>query len=152
MFSASQRADALDGRDLARLVELPQAEEAAQLALEVAGRLAEVLEARGAPVDGVDLDERVDQLLADQAPLLGGVERVGDARDDHLALDPLHHVEGRADHARSAQTASTSGTRAGVSRSARSSRASRSTSWALGGSGGRGGRRSTTSSPPRSIR
>ncbi len=64
------RADALDGGDLTRLVELPQTAEAAQLALEVAAGLAEALEARRLPVDGVDLDERVDQLLADLPALL----------------------------------------------------------------------------------
>ena len=60
----------LHGGDLARLVELPQAAEAAQLALEIAGRLAEALEARRAPVDRVDLHQRVDQLLADPASLV----------------------------------------------------------------------------------
>ena len=68
-------ADRLDGRDVARAVVLPQAEEAAQLALEVAGRLAEALQAGVAPVDGVDLDERVDELLADAPAVLEAVER-----------------------------------------------------------------------------
>ncbi len=50
------------------------------------------------PVHGVDLHERVDQLLADAAALLGGIERGGSVGDDHLALYALHHVEGAADH------------------------------------------------------
>ena len=69
----------LDGGDLARAVVLPQADEAAQLALEVAGRLAEALQAGVAPVDGVDLDQRVDELLADAAAVFQGVERGGTA-------------------------------------------------------------------------
>ncbi len=45
------RTDALDGGDLARLVDLPQPAEAAQLALEVAGRLAEALQSGRLPID-----------------------------------------------------------------------------------------------------
>ncbi len=91
-------ADRLDGRDVARAVVLPQAEEAPQLALEVAGRLAEALEAGVAPVDGVDLDERVDELLADAPAVVGAVERGRHRARDDVALDALHDVEGRADH------------------------------------------------------
>src|SRR3954452_23139875 len=56
--------DRLDRRDLARLVVLPQPEEALELALEVAGGLAEPLQARGLPVDRVDLDQGIDELFA----------------------------------------------------------------------------------------
>ena len=66
-------ADPLDRGDLARLVELPQAAEAPQLAFQVAGRLAEALEAHRPPIHAVDLDERVDQLLADRARRSAGV-------------------------------------------------------------------------------
>ena len=76
---------------------LPQAEEAAQLALEVARRLAEALQARVAPVDGVDLDQRIDELLADAPAVLGAVERGGHRARDDVALDALHDVERRAD-------------------------------------------------------
>ena len=62
-------AHALDGRDLARLVHLPQAREPAQLAFQVARRLAKPLQASSPPVHRVDLGERLDQLLADQPPL-----------------------------------------------------------------------------------
>ena len=62
-------ADALDRGDLARLVQLPQPAEAPQLALQVAARLAEALQAHRLPVHGVDLDERVDQLLGDPRAL-----------------------------------------------------------------------------------
>ena len=87
----------LDGGDVARAVVLPQAEEAPQLALEVAGRLAEALEAGVAPVDGVDLDERVDELLADAPAVVGAVERGRHRARDDVALDALHDEEGRAD-------------------------------------------------------
>ena len=90
-------ADRLDRRDLARAVVLPQAEEAAQLALEVARRLAEALQAGVAPVDGVDLDQRVDELLADAPAVLEAVERGGHRARDDVALDALHDVERRAD-------------------------------------------------------
>ena len=76
---------------------LPQAQEAAQLALEVARRLAEAVEAGVAPVDGVDLDEPVDQLLADAPAVVAAVERGRDRARDDVALDALHDVEGRAD-------------------------------------------------------
>ena len=148
-MSREPAADRLDRRDVARAVDLPEAEEAAQLALEVAGRLAEALEAGGLPVDGVDLDERVDELLAHAPAVLDAVELGRDLGRDDEALDLLHHVERRADHRRRRRRrASTFGTRARPS-SARSTRASRSTSWALGGSGPRGGRRSTNSASPR---
>src|ERR1019366_3425095 len=88
---------ALHSGDLAGLVELPQPAEAAQLALEVAGGLAEPLQAGRPPVDVVDLHQCVDQLLAYLAALLGGVEGARDARDDDLAGHQLHHGEGRAD-------------------------------------------------------
>ena len=66
------RPDALHRGDLARLVELPQPAEAAHLALQIAGRLAEALQPRRPPVDRVDLRQRLDQLLADP-PALGGL-------------------------------------------------------------------------------
>ena len=147
------RTDAFHGGDIARLVELPKSAEAPQLAVEIAAGLAKALEARRAPIDGVDLDKRVDQLLADPFALLGSVERGGCVPHDHLALHALHQVEGAADqrlvlaHRKHARYARPRGS------SARNRRASRSTSWALGGSGGRGGRRSTSSrGVSRSIR
>jgi hypothetical protein len=75
---------------------LPQAAEAAHLALEVAARLAEALEAR-LPVDGVDLGERVDELFADVPALGRRVERRGHAGRDDVAVHALHHVERCAD-------------------------------------------------------
>src|ERR1019366_17771 len=62
-----------DSGDLAGFVEPPQPAEAAQLALEVAGGLADPLQAGRPPVDVVDLHQCVDQLLAYLAALLGGV-------------------------------------------------------------------------------
>ena len=147
MFCASHAPTLLDGRDLARLVQLPQAREAPQLALQVAGRLAEALQPGRAPVDRVDLDERVDQLLGRSAARSAGVSSaVGDARRRSPRPRPApSRRTGAPITLSSSHTASTAGTRAGVRCSAASRRASRSTSWALGGSGGRGGRRSTTS-------
>ena len=148
MLLAEPARDATRRRDLARLVDLPEAEEAPQLALEVAGRLAEALEPGRLPVDGVDLDERVDELVGDQRAVAGAVELGRDLARDHVALDALHQVERRADHggvvagrehARHARPPS----------SALSTRASRSTSCALGGSGPRGGRRRTKLVSPR---
>ena len=90
-------ADALDRVDLARLVDLPEAEKAAYLAFEIAARLAEVLEPHRAPIDGVDLCQRVDQLLRDARALRRRVERVGHGAHHDLALDVAHHVERGAD-------------------------------------------------------
>src|SRR3954468_19526135 len=94
---AEPLAHRLDRRDVARAVVLPQAEEAAQLALEVARRLAEALQARVAPVDRVDLDEPVDELFPDAPAIVGAVERVGDRARDDVPVDALHDEEGRAD-------------------------------------------------------
>jgi len=49
------------------------------------------------PVGGVDLDQRVDELLARAAALVGGVEDLGQLRGHHVAVELLHDVEGRAD-------------------------------------------------------
>ena len=95
---AQPGADVLDRLDLARLVEVPEPFEAAQLAFQVAGRLAEALQAHGLPVDGVDLDERVDQLLGDAPAFRRRIQVGGDLGDDRLARHALHHVERRADH------------------------------------------------------
>ena len=66
MFSTGQRAtDSTAGISRVLLI-LPEAEEAPQLAFEVAGRLAESLQPGRLPVDGVDLHERVDELVGDQ--------------------------------------------------------------------------------------
>jgi hypothetical protein len=46
----------------------------------------------------VDLHQRVDQLLADAFALGRRVQLDGQLRHDRLSLDPLHHVEGAADH------------------------------------------------------
>ena len=78
--------------------------EAAQLALQIAGRLAEPLQADLGEVDRVQLDERVDQFVGDPPALLGVVQRRRDRVGDHLAVHLLHHVERRADHARRPRT------------------------------------------------
>ena len=65
-----------------------------ELALEEAVGAAEVLEAACAPVDGVQRPERIDERLADAAPLLGVVETGRQRRGADLALQVLHDVEG----------------------------------------------------------
>ena len=128
--------------DLARAVVVPQAEEPAELALEVAGRLAEALEPGGLPVDRVELDERVDELLADP-PALGRACRAaaGTSVGDDVALRraPSRRT-GAPMTASSSQTASTSGTRAWSrpARAARAPRAARRGRWAAaaGAAGG----------------
>jgi predicted ATPase/DNA-binding SARP family transcriptional activator len=96
---AQRLADLEAGRQLARGVDLPEPRPPAQLALEVAGRLAQGLEAARAPVDGVQLGQRVHELEAEAAALGRRVEvrrqRLADDRPDDL----LHDVERRADHA-----------------------------------------------------
>ena len=88
--------DAVDRRQLARLRLLPLALPAVQLAGDVVLLAAEVAEAGGVGVDGVDLDQGVGDALADRPPvaLVGKDLRLGQAAQDR-ALDELHHVEGR---------------------------------------------------------
>ncbi|MDQ3723185.1 MAG: hypothetical protein M3376_09010 [Actinomycetota bacterium] len=58
---------------------LPEAAEAPQLALEVIlGASGEALQPTGAPIDGVHLDERVDELLADPPALPRRIQRRAD--------------------------------------------------------------------------
>ena len=151
--SIEPRGDLGNERQLTRLVHLPEPGEAPHLPLEVAGRLAEALETGGAPVGGVDLDERIDELLADPAAAVVRVEcsrhRVGDDRPGHEG----HDVEGHAEHALVLADGEDLRHRAPAAPSARCTNASRTMSCAEGGSGGRGGRRSTKRSlPSRSIR
>ena len=65
-------ADGLDVRNLTRLVDLPELREATYLALVVGARPGEHSEHGRRHVRGVDLDQRVDELLA-EAPRLGAV-------------------------------------------------------------------------------
>ena len=67
-------ADLLHHRQLARLAVFPEAEEAADLPLEVAGVLAEAVQPARLPVDRVDLRERVDELERGPPALLRVVE------------------------------------------------------------------------------
>ena len=87
-------------RDLARAVDLPQAVEAPQLALEVAGRLAESLQPqRASSRRACSSTRRVDQLVGD-VPAAARACRAtaGIVLGDHGAADTLHDVERRADH------------------------------------------------------
>ena len=88
MCSRSHAATRSTAGSVARAVVLPQPAEAPQLALEVAVGIArEALQAARPPVDGVDLDERVDELLAD-APALAPACRARAAASlvTHLAV------------------------------------------------------------------
>ena len=85
-------ADALDRGDLARLVELPQAREAPQLALQVAASACRT--PRGPPPASPPRGSpRARRSARSRSPRrsAGVSSASGDARDDHLALDPLHH-------------------------------------------------------------
>ena len=146
LCSPSHARDVVEHRQLARLVVLPQAAEAPQLALEVAGRLAVALQPARLPVDRVDLDQRVDELLAEPRRRSSSRRARRAARSTITSpRDALHHVERRADH-RLVVAGGEHRRRAHVGGLERASRrASRSTSCAEGGSGGRGGRRSTSS-------
>ena len=75
----------------------PESTEAAQLALEVTGRLSEALQASGLPVDAVQLDQRIDQLLAELLALRCVVEDRWQLCADHFAIDVFHDEERRAD-------------------------------------------------------
>ncbi len=93
MLAASHASDLLHCGQLSRAVVLPQPVEPPQLALQIAGRLAEPIEADLSPVDLVQLDQRVEQLVSDPLSVLGRVERLRNARRDDVALHLLHHVE-----------------------------------------------------------
>ena len=82
---------------LAGLRLLPLPLPAVQLAGDVVLLAAEVAEPGGVGVDGVDLDQGVDDALADRPPvvLVGKDLGLGEAAQDR-PLDELHHVEGRA--------------------------------------------------------
>ncbi len=89
--------DAVDGLQLARLRLLPLALPAAQLAGDVVLLAAEVAEADGVGIDGVDLGQGVGDALADRPPVAFVREDLGlgqPAQD--RALDELHRVEGGA--------------------------------------------------------
>ena len=83
----------LDERQLARACQLPEPGEAAELALEVAGRPAEALGGR----DGMELGERVDELVPDAATLGGRVELRRQLVVEDDAVHDVHHVERNAE-------------------------------------------------------
>ena len=98
-LSASHAETSLDARDLARLVDLPELREAPHLALVVAPRSRERGEAGRRDVGRVDLDERVDEVVAERP--LGGLAlepgRQLVRRDE--AVEVRHHVERDAEQA-----------------------------------------------------
>ena len=87
----------VDGRQLAGLLLVPLAVPPLQLAGDVALVPAEVGEADGVEVDGVDGGHRVDERLAGRASRRAG-SRTASAVDTvahHVAVDEAHHVERR---------------------------------------------------------
>ena len=97
MRAAERVVDLVDDRQLAGLRLLPLAVPALELALDVALLAAEVAEADGVGVDGVDAGQHVGDLARPRAAPGVGVSAcaaVGVA--DHEAVDEAHDVERRA--------------------------------------------------------
>ena len=90
--------DLVDQRQLAGLRLLPLAVPALELPLDVVLLLAEVAEADGVGVDGVDLGHRVGDGVAGVAARLGADRRGGGLVAEHEPVDEGHHVERRAVH------------------------------------------------------
>ncbi len=92
-------ADRLDVGEIPRLVDLPQLRKAAYLPLEIAALAHEVGDARRAHVDGVDLDEGVDEVEPEPPPGALGLEAGRQLVCHHMAFEEVHDVERDADHA-----------------------------------------------------
>ena len=140
---AQPAADALDGRQLARAVALPEPAEALELALEVAVGPAEALQPGGAPVDGVQRHERVDQLLA-HAPAPGLVveRRAGPRRSrPRPRAAPSRRTARRSPRRRRRRRARAGPARGPRARAARAPRAARRGRSAAAGRAAGGGRR-----------
>ncbi len=88
----------VDEVQIAGLRLLPLPLPALQLPLDVGLLAAQLPQADGVGIDVVDLDQRVDDALADRLalPLVERVRVLGRAQD--RALDEIHDVEGRAVH------------------------------------------------------
>jgi hypothetical protein len=78
-----------------RQLELPAPP--AQLSLEVAGRFSELVEAARRRIDRVQLDQSVDELVAQPGAVVLG-EDLRKRRPDHDPEHPFHQIEGRADY------------------------------------------------------
>ena len=97
--SASLRADLLDLRELARLVDLPELREAPDLPLVVAPGASECDQGRRLDVGGVDLDERVDEIEAERASRSLRLEAGGRVVRRHEPVQIRHDVERDAEQA-----------------------------------------------------
>ena len=97
--SASRVPDLDHVSDLARCVDLPELREAAHLPLEVAARPRERGERRIRHIGCVDLDQRVDELVAEPPPRGRVVEARRQPVGDDVAVEERHHVERDAEHA-----------------------------------------------------
>src|ERR687897_1864850 len=87
-------------RDLARLVDLPELCEATDLPLVVTPRSGEGRERRSRDVRGVDLDERVHQVVAERSPSTLCLESSGRLFRRNDSVEEVHDVEGHAEQAR----------------------------------------------------
>ena len=144
--------DLVDERELAGLRLLPLAVPALQLARDVALVAAEVAEADGVEVDGVDVAPGCRRATRPRVRRGVGVERAsrrGRVAND-VAVDEVHHVERRAVDSTSVHRSRARGrpARRSAPRPAMM-RCSRPMSWAVASTWPSGGRRSTQRVPGR---
>ncbi len=92
-------ADLVHGRHLARLVDPPELGEAPNLALAVAPGPRERRERRARHVGGMDLDERVDEVVPEAATRCRALEPGGQLLRRHVPLEVVHDVEGDSEDA-----------------------------------------------------
>ena len=92
-------AQLLDARQLTRFRRLPLLPPAPHLAAKKAIGVPKAGEADLVGVDGVQLQQGLDEGRRHRAPRFDRVGKLGGQRvADDVAVDPLHHVEPRADH------------------------------------------------------
>ena len=89
----------VDVGELARLIDLPEVREAANLAFEVAAGSPERGERGGRHIGGVDLGERVDEVEPERVSRVRCFEPWWELLGDHVPVEVAHDVERDADHA-----------------------------------------------------
>ena len=93
------RRDLVDAWDLTRLVDVPELREAPYLPLVVASRTRERGEARRRDVGRVDLDERLDEIVAERSTRSLGLETRRQLVGRNEPVQVRHDVEGDAEQA-----------------------------------------------------